>query len=272
MLLDASAAAGWHAEDEVSGPDGAWRTDVLATRPRDGRLVAFEVQWSRQTLADYRRRQEAYERSAVRAAWFARDLRIARAELGPLPVFELFEEGGTGDLSVAIGTERVSLHDAGVGLLSARWRWRERAAAAAQSKTIIIEERCWSCGRQMIQWCVVRDSVLTAHGVERQFDRERTFRSASWLLERREAQPEVAAFAGQFSTPRAPLAILDTRSTLASGTSYLAFCCPHCRSVQGDDFFERRFSAYWTKPWIAQRWIASRASVTDGHWCEGSCP
>jgi len=55
----ASNSAG-EAKTEVSGPD--WRADVLATKTDRGKLIrlAFEVQWSPQTLEETAARQAKY--------------------------------------------------------------------------------------------------------------------------------------------------------------------------------------------------------------------
>jgi competence CoiA-like predicted nuclease len=57
IIIRAASAAGWHAEPESRG-DG-WVADVLATK--DGRRIAFEVQWSAQTRDEYQHRQGRYE-------------------------------------------------------------------------------------------------------------------------------------------------------------------------------------------------------------------
>ena len=53
---------GWTADSEVA--EGQWRADVLATRDRH--RLAFEVQWSSQTLDVTRERQAAYTACGIR--------------------------------------------------------------------------------------------------------------------------------------------------------------------------------------------------------------
>jgi competence protein CoiA len=64
-IVRACHAAAYSAETEVAGPD--WRADVLAVRGTT--RVAFEVQWSVQTLAETVARQERYARDEIRGCW-----------------------------------------------------------------------------------------------------------------------------------------------------------------------------------------------------------
>ncbi|BDZ52740.1 hypothetical protein GCM10025867_49810 (plasmid) [Frondihabitans sucicola] len=69
-IMLAARSAGWTARDEV--PDGSernWVADVLVEK--GGRRIAFEVQWSRQTPAEYLRRTERYAADGVETIWFA---------------------------------------------------------------------------------------------------------------------------------------------------------------------------------------------------------
>jgi hypothetical protein len=67
-IARACAEAGWAVDIEHAETD--WRADVLADR--GGRRVAFEVQWSRQTLAETEARQARYRAAGVRGCWFFR--------------------------------------------------------------------------------------------------------------------------------------------------------------------------------------------------------
>jgi competence protein CoiA len=60
---------GYDAKTEVSGSD--WRADVLATKTDRGQLIrlAFEVQWSPQTLEETAARQAKYQRDGIRCCW-----------------------------------------------------------------------------------------------------------------------------------------------------------------------------------------------------------
>lgn len=54
--------------DDVSATDHSWIADVLIQRPGK-RLLAIEVQWSKQTTAEFKRRQDRYEQDDVDCIW-----------------------------------------------------------------------------------------------------------------------------------------------------------------------------------------------------------
>jgi len=100
-IARACAEAGWTVDIEHTEAD--WRADVLAGR--GGQRVAFEVQWSRQTLAETEARQARYQAAGVRGCWFFRYPPRERCLLGggmdlearqDLPLF-MFMAGGDHD-------------------------------------------------------------------------------------------------------------------------------------------------------------------------------
>ncbi|MFF9396199.1 competence protein CoiA family protein [Streptomyces griseoluteus] len=74
-LAQAARAAGWMAELEVSGPDGRWRADVLASTAYS-RRVALEAQLASITAAEIRARTQRMGADGVRAYWFSDRSRI----------------------------------------------------------------------------------------------------------------------------------------------------------------------------------------------------
>jgi competence protein CoiA len=81
VILQAAQAIGWDAETEVRGDE--WVADVLATN--GARKVAFEVQWSAQTLVEYERRQARYAAQGIRCAWFTRHSAASRSPDATFP-------------------------------------------------------------------------------------------------------------------------------------------------------------------------------------------
>ncbi|MEN2424364.1 competence protein CoiA family protein [Streptomyces rimosus] len=74
-LAQAARANGWIAELEVRGPDGSWRTDVLASTA-GGRRFALEAQLASITAAEIRARTERMSAYGVRSCWFSDRSRI----------------------------------------------------------------------------------------------------------------------------------------------------------------------------------------------------
>ncbi|GAA2752855.1 competence protein CoiA family protein [Kitasatospora cinereorecta] len=71
QLATAIRAAGWVAELEVRGPDGAWRADVMATSPDGRRRMAWEAQLSAITAGELAERTARFARDGVRVCWVA---------------------------------------------------------------------------------------------------------------------------------------------------------------------------------------------------------
>jgi hypothetical protein len=75
-VRDVAVSRGWAAEIEAVGPQCAWRADVLLHGPEGtnaaGLYLAFEVQWSRQTVEDYVARTGRYAADGVEVVWLSR--------------------------------------------------------------------------------------------------------------------------------------------------------------------------------------------------------
>ncbi|MET7944134.1 competence protein CoiA family protein [Streptomyces sp. NPDC005302] len=69
-LAQAARSAGFHAEYEVSAPDGSWRADVMATSADGTRRVALEAQLSPITAEDVQVRTGRYESEGIAVCWF----------------------------------------------------------------------------------------------------------------------------------------------------------------------------------------------------------
>ena len=93
-IAKAASAQGWEVSTEYRDrtPEGeVWVADVFAQRG-EARL-AFEVQWSPQSLEETERRQAKYAASGVRGMWFMRDPPY-REESHTLPLVWLQQDDG----------------------------------------------------------------------------------------------------------------------------------------------------------------------------------
>ncbi|MDP9349974.1 MAG: hypothetical protein M3P51_00290, partial [Chloroflexota bacterium] len=211
---------GWEASPESIG-DG-WRADVLAERGTA--RVAFEVQWTRQTLTETTERQEEYRRHGVRGSWFfrtpPRELRQAQEEL---PLFGIAMD--------ADGTFRVSspacrdgqpfpLGEFVQALLSGRIQFSSRLTARRQDTEILFfAAECRRCSR-ISHLYYTRSLTLSACGVQLgvRFGYARgTFRP--------EIGAEVEAFLKTDEGRR--LAVASPRE----GPDYTSFACRHCGTL-----------------------------------------
>jgi len=121
IMAQAALQAGWAADIEHAGP--GWIADVLAWQEQSGIKVALEAQWSRQTFDDYRKRQQAYKDSGVRAAWFAHHTAHLQLNDPEVPIFELTREFGVRLCDPIGGT-----------------RWSEEASNGAERQCQSVED------------------------------------------------------------------------------------------------------------------------------------
>lgn len=112
-IIAACRASGWHAIPEYAEND--WRADVLATK--NNLRIAFEVQWSPQTLEETEFRQKRYEQANVRGCWFFRKLPKGMKEFWgsqiirqDIPSFEIHNDKFN-NINVTFENNTINLND-----------------------------------------------------------------------------------------------------------------------------------------------------------------
>ncbi len=151
-IARACAEAGWSVDIEHA--EAAWRADVLADR--GGQRVAFEVQWSRQTLAETEARQARYRATGVRGCWFFRypppELRhvggIEVEARWDVPLFPLVKEPGRDAYRVQVGGRHHGLGEVVSALLGKRIAFRSHRTFLGDHAMDIAfyDKLCPSCG------------------------------------------------------------------------------------------------------------------------------
>jgi hypothetical protein len=152
-IVTACKNAGYEVSTEVSGLN--WRADVLAQK---GNIkVAFEVQWSPQTLQETLERQERYKREGIRGCWFFRkpphelvdwDYSPDTGRLNArkdLPLFQLnYLENCS--FSITLDGKNFSLIEFVELLLSRKFHFCDKAQTKQQKIYIIFHEiECRKC-------------------------------------------------------------------------------------------------------------------------------
>jgi hypothetical protein len=243
----------------------------MATRG-DVRVV-FEVQWSRQDVAEYRRRQHRYLDSGIAAiAWFARHIDdLPRADR-QLPVFGL-DVDDAGEATVLVGIASIPLAEAVDRLLTRRLQHREYVANGQPALVVVGAGimGCYRCHKEFGIW-TARQTIVEGRCGRREI---RDQRPRVFAQHRAEELPEVRAAGEQMAQELGvPPGRIFRRYTQAAGRHYMAFTCPHCNATCGDMFvaelFNRKNSAR-----NAQIHIPATVVVRP-HWClagdEGLCP
>jgi len=151
-IARACADAGWAVDIEHA--EAGWRADVLADR--GGQRVAFEVQWSRQTLAETEARQARYRAAGVRGCWFfrypPRELRRPGSDTDlearqDLPLFGLVTDIGHKSYHVQAGSHTHPMGQVVGALLGGRIAFRShRTALGHHVVNIAFDDKvCPSC-------------------------------------------------------------------------------------------------------------------------------
>jgi hypothetical protein len=163
--------AGYRVTTEARGPGGRWIADVLATPPGAGRPLAFEVQWSAQSLDATLARQAAYAADGVRGCWFFRQ---PPAQARPDPALPLFGLALDADDRPVVASPFVLAPGGGAGtdphaaaspwplaafvtaLLARRIRFRPAVTARARpaGRLVFFPHPCRRCARPCLLWYI----------------------------------------------------------------------------------------------------------------------
>jgi Competence protein CoiA-like family len=281
--------AGWLVAIERSGatPTGVtWKADVLASKG-GANSIAFEVQWSKQTIDETERRQRVYQESGIRALWFFQQHDVPVSEATPAvrlvfdPSDNRFEvwlpsaEYLPGFVNARTRNDahnwshKIELGDFVVGALSGHFRFGFPAKTAVPLVLEGAENDCWKCGRPTKIVTSLR--LLGSAAIGGAFDLDAS-------LDDFDHRPEYQRLLRD-ALPKAILAQrgigeLKSRYSKTVGESYLSNGCVHCDALQGRFFdqevaweaheihrTEIQFDATW-------REVFSESSGLDRWWLE----
>ncbi|WP_214056873.1 hypothetical protein [Nocardioides aquaticus] len=258
-IVDAALAAGWHAEPEVPG-DG-WVADVMATR---GNVrVAFEVQWSRQSLTDYEFRQKRYRDAGIAStAWFARHTDGLPLTSRDLPILTLAIDDENNPV-VTVGTKDIPLSETIQRLLTGRLKHRDWVANGqpAHTEVEVLSTACWNCRKDFVVWDVAQTTV-TGNCESKGFS---TFRVGVFSPDRPENDNDIKRAVAEWAGARnLTAANMGRRVTKTSGAKHMAFVCPHCNRVSGDVPLSQEFAHGGDEAITCD---TQPTAVAQAHWC-----
>ena len=277
-IVRACQELGYDTKTEVSGSD--WRADVLATKAGASGLIkiAFEVQWSPQTLDITKERQAKYERDGIRCCWLFR-LPPVTGQSKQLPVFQL---AMSPDESLVVHVEKrtVSLPDFIEDLLSKRIRWCRNYRLKPVQDLIIMffPIHCWKCKRQHHVYSVESKHISCCNKVLLEsfaYEEEPPLRF----------RPEVIAAVKYFlKTDKAKgirMGKIKQRYSRTLGEAYQSFGCPWCDAISGNHYFSIEDCSLQYKQAVKKVYLETRVYFTElakeedykdsdretGHWC-----
>ncbi|KAA5541882.1 hypothetical protein FYK55_16935 [Roseiconus nitratireducens] len=260
-LAIGGAKAGWQIDVEVSG-DG-WRADVLATRNES--KVAFEVQWSSQTLNETERRHARYVGSGIRCAWLFRKIPKGALPNRDVPMFEI----NCDDRSIP-KVMRLPLSEFGRAMLSGKFRFCDRTIAASRQvlDLEVFDYDCWKCNRQSHVFQVSNDShsPLSRHGDPVEAYLHDGFPKGP------EYCPEAFEYLDRLKRDSQWSHLLfgeiKDRYSRAAQTSYLSQGCPHCDAIFGEHYLGKELLS--KTPILCHQLVARLEVpivVDQAHWC-----
>jgi hypothetical protein len=165
--------AGWDACPEYN--NNKWIADILAVKGKN--RIAFEIQWSQQTLEKTNSRQNRYLEDNVRGCWFFKtppkqilDYNDAAKASHETPVFKIFEDKQN-NINVIFNQLELRLKDFVFKLLNGQIKYRENLRVKPkQSVDIeIFKVECYSCNSKQYAYRMP-ESVLSNCNQKISFD------------------------------------------------------------------------------------------------------
>ncbi|WP_392476290.1 competence protein CoiA [Nostoc sp. C110] len=268
-ILRVCQRLGYDAKTEVAGSD--WRADVLATKPGKQGLIqiAFEVQWSPQTLEVTQDRQAKYKRDGIRGCWFFQ--RPPESDVShDLPIFKLSLDS---DNSLVVQTKNKStpLSQFVEDLLSRRIRFCDhyQIKKTQNAKIVFFPTECWKCKKQSYIY-YLENPYYTCCGEEVE----------DYCCEiPRRFRPEVIAAVRSFLKTDAAKKIrmgeIKTRYSKTVEDSYISFGCSWCNALFGEFYyFGEVNNAIYGDDGSNHTFWETQLTVTDSnildyeaHWC-----
>lgn len=281
IICRALGIAGWSSipEHRLDDPEGLCIADVFGRRsPASTTGIAFEVQWSPQTLDETRRRTERYHRHGLRTLWLMRQFDIPMSKDVPavriaeegeefgvyLPKVELVKERmyfdwiSPKELRDASNWERCgSLEQFVIGVVSGRFKFGFPDEIEGFVTADARIGPCWRCGRKLEIFC---GATFTLPAADRAV-RPSYYLSLEEIGDAKDSHLKGAIVSGVnrhlVASQGKPLTMRYSKTV---GSSYLANSCGHCGALFGNFFLGQ--GRPWSEVDISWKFPV-RAKITD---------
>lgn len=270
-IITACEANGWKAIPEFSETD--WRADVLAVK--DEHRIAFEVQWSRQTLEETLLRQQRYKDANVRGCWFFRippkGMRSYEHSIyasKETPSFQI-SKNDEGNMIVNLSNRTYSLQNFVDSLLNRKIRFCENYHLQPEQEVEIniFETECWKCKNPQHLYTVSPNllSVCT---------NDMYVMSSLWSSDDMDKSPAIVAAVREIMQSPEGVDIkigeVKNRYSKTISESYLSHGCYYCDAIFGDFFLSstKAYGADAPDRKIFKRVVNLGTVKHEGaHWC-----
>lgn len=256
---------GWSVEVEkrgVSNKGEEWIADIYAEKGKA--KIAIEVQWSRQSFIETKRRQQVYKDSGIRCAWLLRSgsIKDRDAIVGDfmhrtksVPVFSIYKNKNESDSTyqvynickVALEEElrldpldqtELELESFVENLVSGNIQFRPKYSPTSQLSLDIVRLQCWSCKKPTNTVMKVRFKN-TLYDI----DHEYSHNSQDVDVCDKETIDRInSSFSQSYN-----FSPLRSRYSDTVGSSYIANSCIHCDALMGRHFLKSWGSYYSNK-------------------------
>ncbi len=191
-IVEGIRRTSWVATAEHKDSEGGnWQADVLATKNKS--RIAFEVQWSRQTLAETNKRHIRYKASGVRDVWLFKQYDFRSDK--DLPAFQIRydEQQNSFDVYIPSPLNRFSLHkdkyslfppipirDFVEGCLTGKLKFAPAIGSIIPLNVLMAERLCKRCKRntnivteltfcisEVFQGCFDLNASIHTRGIEK---------------------------------------------------------------------------------------------------------
>lgn len=222
----------WKAIPEFSEKD--WRADVLAVK--NEMRIAFEVQWSKQTMEETKFRQQRYKESYVRGCWFFRtppktfkyDSSILSDNETPSFVIQ---KNDAGDIIVSFSNQAIPLKEFVGNLLKRNIKYCEhyRLKPKQEVEIVVFETSCWKCKKPQHSYTV--DQHLKS-----MCNQDMYLMGSMWDNDDIDKSPAIQKAIKEIMKSETDLKIgeIKRRYSKTVHDSYLSYGCYYCDAIFGD--------------------------------------
>ncbi len=266
-IIKACQENGWTATPEYA--ENEWRADVLATK--NGKRIAFEIQWSNQTIDDTKVRQDRFNSSNVRGCWFFRTIPKQLRNYGDsylavkeMPFFKIEKEG---DLTlVSFNQRKWSLHEFVSELLNGRIKFREQYTPQHNQEVEILffKTICWKCDQ-------IQDLYTVKTAIKSQCKNDMTH---YWDEEDIDIYPEVVDLVRDIVQTEKnndlKVGEIKMRYSNTVEDSYVSHGCYYCDALFGNWFVPKEKKEALTDDLgvtFKRNITFNNFSVASKHWC-----
>lgn len=260
---------GWDALSEYVG--NQWRADVYAKRGRY--RLAFEIQWSKQTLQATRERHAAYG-TDIKCCWLFKQLpSLNRWEPGSiaernLPIFRLSRADSRFD--VTIGDRAITLREFVKARLQGQIHFCDQKSFVVREVQFVVSKvQCWRrrC-RAPYDVFYTREIMRSNCGAERMTTDpgERVSLNDDPYSALRNWRLAMRIFAAEEKQLRFSI---KRRWSDTVGRSYWSFGCPECDAMYGDHYFSHLIAEAESDgcaPFCSKELRCSQRWA-EPHWC-----